>query len=262
MSESVNSTFGRNLKTLCLEAGTLSDAARQLEISRVQLSRFIRGESFPKPNQLAKICEYFQVDARIFTRPLTEVRVEMKPLPDSGAEPCLPETLRPYAEKTMPIGDGIHMIYRPSFTFGDKYISSPLLVRRRKGVTWLKGLDAPVLGGARREAGPFRDRSYLGFALSVPDGMVMYFHGVGKVPFLSAAHFSASGYYSATGYFRGIYEIHRVAETGERRRVPIILAPLRQKASIILDRIRGAGLHDFDTLPEYVRPYLLRNFAD
>lgn len=262
MPESLNSIFGQNLKALCIEAGTFSDAARNLDISRVQLMRFIRGESFPKPNQLNRICAHFQTDARIFLQPLADLRKEMRDDKVSGPEPCLPESLKRYAEPAIPLTDGIHMIYRPSFTFPDLFISAPLMVRRRKGVTWLKGLDVPVFGSTRRDSGLIRDRSYAGFALSSPDGFVMYFHGTGTVPFLSAAHFNSSGYFAATGYFRGVYEIHRAAQIGEKRRVPIILAPLRQKASVIMDRVRRAGLHSFDVLPDHVRPYLLQGATD
>lgn len=256
ISESVNLIFGKNLRLLCKEAGTISDAARHLDLNRVQLARFMRGESFPKPNQLKRICDHFGVDARIFTRPLGELQVAPEPTPVRSSDPLVPETLRPYAEQGMILDDGIHLVYRESFTFPGLFIVAPLMVRRRNRVTWVKGLDLPTFGRTRRQSGPIRDRSYRGFALSIPDGFLMYFHGTGKVPFLSVAHFGSTGFYAATGYFRGTYDMHRPMLLDEKRRVPIVLEPLRQKASIVLPAMRRTGLFQNDQLPGQVRSSL------
>jgi transcriptional regulator with XRE-family HTH domain len=67
---SVNAVFGQNLRQLALERGSLSRAADQLGISRVQFQRYLKGESFPKPSQLQAICAHFGVDARILLEPL------------------------------------------------------------------------------------------------------------------------------------------------------------------------------------------------
>lgn len=260
--DSVNTIFGLNLRILCKEAGTFSDAARHLDISRIQLARFMRGESFPKPNQLDRICRYFNVDARIFTEPLARLREGAKPVVAPAARPLVPETLRPYAERDIPLVDGVHMVYRPSFTFPDLFIIAPLLVRRHERGVWLKGVDVPTFGARRRDSGPIRDRSYAGFSLSTPDGFVIYFHGTGRVPFLSVAQFGSTGYFSATGYFRGTYDIHRPAQPGERRRVPIILSPMRQKAGPILAAARSSGIRPAAALPETIRMTLQQAMAD
>lgn len=259
----MNSIFGKNLRTLCKRAGTFSDAARNLDVSRVQLARFMRGESFPKPNQLARMCAYFQVDARIFTQPLEElVETPAQQIKIAASPPLVPETLRPYAEQSFPLNEGIHMVYRPSFTFPDLFVVAPLVVRRRNRVVWLKGLDLPAYGSRRRESGQIKDRAYAGFALSTPDGFVMYFHGTGTVPFLSVAHFGSTGFFSAAGFFRGTYDIHRPSQIGEKRRVPIILTPLRQKAGVVLNGLRASGLCRAEALPETIRHTLLQHSAD
>ena len=46
--------------------------ANDLGISRVQFRRYLAGTSFPKPQVLERICEYFSVDARILTEHLDE----------------------------------------------------------------------------------------------------------------------------------------------------------------------------------------------
>lgn len=262
ISESVNLIFGKNLRILCKGAGTISDAARNLDLNRVQLARFMRGESFPKPNQLDRICTYFQVDARIFTQPLDDMHVASDAPSGSATNPLVPETLRPYAEQPMPVDDGIHLLYRPSFTFSDLFIVAPLMVRRRNRVAWLKGLDLPAIGVSRLQSGPIRERSYAGFALTTPDGFLMYFHGTGKVPFLSVAQFGSTGFFSTTGFYRGTYDMHRPAQPGEKRRVPIILEPLRQRPSVVLDALRRSGMCRIDDLPGQIRSSLLQSTSD
>lgn len=70
-NKSVSLVFGENLRLLTSLKGTQVRVAGDLDIARVQFQRYLRGESFPKPNLLKKICTYFGVDARILTEPLT-----------------------------------------------------------------------------------------------------------------------------------------------------------------------------------------------
>lgn len=68
---SVLPVFGRNLRFLTSMRGTHAKVSTDLDIGRIQFQRYLRGESFPKPHILKKICDYFGVDARILTDPLT-----------------------------------------------------------------------------------------------------------------------------------------------------------------------------------------------
>ena len=63
--------FAANLRLLCEKRGvSQAQAARDLDLGKVQFQRFLRAESFPKPNLLQKICRYFDTDARILTEAL------------------------------------------------------------------------------------------------------------------------------------------------------------------------------------------------
>lgn len=73
---SVLPVFGQNLRILTGFVGTQTKVAAELDIGRIQFQRYLRGESFPKPNVLKKICTYFQVDARILTEPLTNTLLQ------------------------------------------------------------------------------------------------------------------------------------------------------------------------------------------
>jgi transcriptional regulator with XRE-family HTH domain len=57
--------FGANLRELSRRYASISDLSRRLDINRTQFNRYLSGESFPRPDVLDKICEFFGVDARI-----------------------------------------------------------------------------------------------------------------------------------------------------------------------------------------------------
>lgn len=258
MPESVNLIFGRNLRKLCEARGTFTEAATLIGVSRMQLTRFFRGESFPKPTQLARICSIFGVDARIYTQALEDIMVPPKPVVQDTENPCDLPGMRRYLEQPIALPSGIHVLYRPAFTLENTFIMSPLLVQRTKRFIRVKGIDAHPLSGHRPRSGA-RRRRYEGFALASPDGVVMLFHGTGDLPFLAAAHFLSNSYFAATGTYRGSYELFRPHAEGEKRRVPIVLDVLQQHRSKMMPLLRKSGFVDFEQIPAAFRPYLSRS---
>src|SRR6056297_2884283 len=67
--------LGKNLRDLIEEKGiSVAGLCRQLGINRTQFNRYLSGESFPRPDILARICNYFEVDARILLEPVGRIR--------------------------------------------------------------------------------------------------------------------------------------------------------------------------------------------
>lgn len=66
--------FGTNLRQLSTRAHSISQLCRDLGINRTQFNRYLKGEAFPRPDVLHKICQYFDVDARILLEPLDCLR--------------------------------------------------------------------------------------------------------------------------------------------------------------------------------------------
>ncbi len=66
--------FGTNLRQLSKRAGSISQLCRDLDINRTQFNRYLKGEAFPRPDVLYKICTHFDVDARILLEPLDCLR--------------------------------------------------------------------------------------------------------------------------------------------------------------------------------------------
>ena len=262
MPESVNVIFGRNLRQLCEERGTYAEAARSLDVSRVQLARYFRGESFPKPSQLHRICLLFRVDARILTEPLEVLRmrdaerVDLARLPLSNSRSELFPGIERYLSQPVSLPQGLHMMYRPSFTLPGRFVANPMLARHTAKGVILRGLDSPPLGLRRRLAGLFADRSFRGIAFAVPDGLVLHLYGTGQVPFLSTAYFEAGSFFSATAAMRGTYELFRPRHYSERRRVNAVICTLPQKAAAILPAWRKSGFLQPEDLPAHVRDHI------
>ena len=67
---SIRHIFADNLKNLIGRNGSVSDVSRKLEINRTQLIRYTTGESFPGPDILVKLCDFFDV-------PLTIIKISI-----------------------------------------------------------------------------------------------------------------------------------------------------------------------------------------
>src|SRR5210317_2441722 len=91
------------------------------------MNRILNGESFPKPGLMKRICNYFQVDARILLQPLAEL--------EHGALSRLNPNTRMAAaldyaldgqdftvsaeDEANVIPDDLHLLLRPSFFWRD-----------------------------------------------------------------------------------------------------------------------------------------------
>lgn len=263
MANTENLVFGQNLRKLIAKQGSISSAARGLDISRVQLMRYISGASFPKPFQLAQICRRFGVDGRIFLQPLEDIRLlESEPKAIETPDILRELGLERYTAQTLPIVQGIHMLYRPALVLADRFVAAPLLFRRRHGVTLVRGFDGPPETVQRRNLGGFAARGFQGLALGSEDGMIIHFFGTGRFPFLTTAHFASLGFLSATGGMRGTYELYRAPSSLEKRRVPCILMTLQQKPNIVLNACRKSGTVRLNEIPERFHSYLTSALPD
>ncbi len=117
----IRAQFARNLRLLCAGYPSVSKVCRQLEINRAQFNRYLNGESYPRPDMLARICDFFETDARILIKPLEDI-AQVKP--DLLSHPeirdfAAPETTR-IPEDTLPTG--FCRFTRQSFLFPERYI--------------------------------------------------------------------------------------------------------------------------------------------
>lgn len=90
-SPTISRVFARNMRDLIADRHTITSLSRDLGIHRNQLQRFVDGTSIPKPEILLSICQFFNVDARILTHPLSDLRkTGVSVLPDFLIDACDP----------------------------------------------------------------------------------------------------------------------------------------------------------------------------
>ncbi|MEO0936849.1 MAG: helix-turn-helix transcriptional regulator [Pseudomonadota bacterium] len=150
----LRSMFGKNLRTLAERYPSISELSRQLGINRTQFNRYLAGESFPRPDVLARICAFFDVDARILLEPVAEIG----DLDDTLGHPFLAGFVgggaRDVPEEVFP--SGFYQFSRRSFMSEGDYVVGLVRVFRSGRTTMVNGFEAKE---AMRAQGLSTDRT-------------------------------------------------------------------------------------------------------
>lgn len=137
----LRSRFGTNLRQLSQSATSVSSLCRELGINRTQFNRYLAGESFPRPDVLHRICDFFGVDARILLEAVDDIAQPRSTFfghPD--IEPYLGNTLSEISETDFP--SGIYRFTRRSFSNTSQFVRGLTYVYRKDGFTFLRGFEA------------------------------------------------------------------------------------------------------------------------
>ena len=151
---SVLDVFGQNLRNLTALRGSQVHVAEELDINRIQFGRYLRSESFPKPNILKRICDYFDVDARVLTDLLTPAQLEsiaaaggrvasMSTNPSIMNEAisyCVPD--QGYFNKTDDLPDGLYQYWRRAHGRPDCAGKFLLKIFTHNNARVIRGFDA------------------------------------------------------------------------------------------------------------------------
>ena len=145
---SVHLIFGRNLRILCQERGTIAKNAEDLGISRVQINRILNGESFPKPGLLRRICDLYNVDSRVLLEPLSRIRQcknvnSIEPQKDGIFDKKYFDHL-PFLDETSHavLSDGIHLMAQSNDMDANLYSIALLQIKTRIGHRFIRGVQA------------------------------------------------------------------------------------------------------------------------
>lgn len=168
----LRAVFGENLRTLSADYPSVAGLCRDLGINRTQFNRYLSGESFPRPDVLHRICQFFGTDARILLEPAETARSASFDLLNHpvvagffGAEPIkVPQDLFP---------DGIYRFVRRSFIDETQFVMGLVRVHRDEGYTFLRGYEprsAMRLQGLSTAAA---DREYRGIVMRQEEGIMI-----------------------------------------------------------------------------------------
>lgn len=164
--------FGDNLRALSADYPSVAGLCRDLGINRTQFNRYLTGESFPRPDVLHRICQFFGTDARILLErsdSLTSASFDLLGHPVVagffGAEPvAVPEELFP---------NGIYRFVRRSFVDETLFVRGLVNIHREDGYTFLRGsepIDALRMQGLSTAR---KDREFRGVVMRQEEGIMM-----------------------------------------------------------------------------------------
>jgi transcriptional regulator with XRE-family HTH domain len=161
--------FGANLRQLSDGYPSISALARALGINRTQFNRYLSGESFPRPDVLARICDFFDVDARVLLEPVERLSRGGSAVADSFLAPFMGDTVQTVTEVDFP--SGFYHFSRRSFVRDGDFVRGLIHVRRIGENTFVRGFE-PKAAMAMQGIPPApAAREYRGYVQKVEDGV-------------------------------------------------------------------------------------------
>jgi len=186
----LRSMFGKNLALLSQRYPSVSELSRRLGVNRTQFNRYLAGESFPRPDILYRICNFFDVDARILLEPLDEIDNTPPVLTSEFLNDYIGNGVTKLTAQEFP--SGFYRFSRRSFIDADQFIVGLVFVFRNGPLTFVRGFEArdavrqqglPTIGRAREFRG-FVSRHEDGIALTISrhDNQTSSFNYLSRVP--------------------------------------------------------------------------------
>lgn len=167
----IRSVFGTNLKILSAEYPSVAGLCRDLGINRTQFNRYLSGESFPRPDVLYQICEFFGVDARILLEPVQDLLPSSSDLlGQSYLEGYFSAEATAVSHTLFP--SGFFRFVRRSFIDDTQFATGLVYVSRHNNYTFLRGFEPrEAMRGQGLSVSPV-NREYRGLVLRQEEGVM------------------------------------------------------------------------------------------
>ncbi|MEP0961092.1 MAG: helix-turn-helix transcriptional regulator [Roseobacter sp.] len=161
--------FGANLRNLSEQYNSISALARDLGINRTQFNRYLNGESFPRPDVLARMCDFFEVDARVLLEPVDQISRHAGPISGNFLAEFMGDAVQTVPEEMFP--SGFYHFSRRSFVRDAQFVRGLVHVRREDSNTYVRGFE-PRSAMAMQGIPPAPSaREYRGYVLQIEDGV-------------------------------------------------------------------------------------------
>lgn len=163
--------FGANLRTLSKRYSSISDLSRRLGINRTQFNRYLSGESFPRPDVLDRICNFFDVDARILLDPVERINTRGMVLNGPILADFLGGGVNEIPAESFPLG--FYRFSRRSFINDSQFLVGLVYVFQNGGYTYVRGFEAR---DAMRQQGlslNSKTREFRGYVTRQEDGVAL-----------------------------------------------------------------------------------------
>ena len=244
----LRSMFGSNLRTMAREYPSVSELARRLGINRTQFNRYLAGESFPRPDVLARICAFFGVDARVLLEPVETLDTGRSLLEGPELAAFLGGGTTP-SETQFPTG--FYRFLRRSFVAPDRFaIGLVRTWRNEAGNCFLRGFEARE---AMRQQGldmTAERREFRGTVLALDNGIGML---IARRQAMTASFNFLHPVVSFDNNFWSGYVARTVPESPQNERVTrMVYEHLGTSLPRALDAARGSGLVEAAAIPSFV----------
>jgi transcriptional regulator with XRE-family HTH domain len=240
--------FGRNLRVLADPYPSIAALCRELGINRTQFNRYLAGESFPRPDILHRICEFFEVDARILLEPVEALRPSVGDLLNHpelegffGSEPLnVPESLFP---------SGFYRFVRRSFIDETQLVLGLIYVKRRDGYTFLRSYEPRRAMRRQGLSVAPPDREFRGLILRQQEGvMALASH---RDTLSCSFNFLSRQSSFQSNIWEG-YAARTIRESvSGARAARMVYEHLGRASASVLQTARQAGLVPPEAVPEY-----------
>ncbi|MHC9237874.1 helix-turn-helix domain-containing protein [Pseudooceanicola sp. 502str34] len=249
----IRGIFGANLRLLSGQYPSIAGLCRELGINRTQYNRYLSGESFPRPDVLHRICEFFNTDARILLEPveaLTPISADLLNHPEISE--YLGRTSTEVGQDLLP--DGFYRFSRRSFVDETMAALGLVYVFRNDGYTFVRGYEAkeamaqqglPVDAATREFRGIFlRQEEGVAALIARKGAITCSFNFLCKVPTFE------------NNFWEG-YVTRTVRESlTSQRATRMVYEHLGTNMRSIMTTARGTGLVPQEQLPQFHRRLL------
>ncbi|MEL7132752.1 MAG: helix-turn-helix transcriptional regulator [Pseudomonadota bacterium] len=248
----LRSMFGENLRILASDYPSISELARQLGINRTQFNRYLSGESFPRPDVLSRICDFFDVDARVLLEPVQNISGGSDPLVGPFLKDFLGNGVKAVTEDMFPTG--FYRFSRRSFLEDETYVTGLVRVFRENGATVVRGYETRAALSAQGMSITRRAREFRGLILRQEDGVSALISRRGS-------HTASFNYLSRVTSFENNFWVGYVARTikeslGDDRIVRMVYEYLGTAFGPAKEAARKAGYCTADELAPFERRLL------
>ncbi|WP_299374386.1 helix-turn-helix transcriptional regulator [uncultured Tateyamaria sp.] len=161
--------FGENLRILAQAYPSVSELSRQLGINRTQFNRYLSGESFPRPDVLARICAFFDVDARVLLEPVASIMSGTDAINGPILKDFIGAGVKTVTESTFP--SGFYRFSRRSFLDSNRFVVGLVWVFREGDATYVRGYEARAAMEAQGLGQGSSAREFRGLIIRHEDGV-------------------------------------------------------------------------------------------
>ncbi|MGB7319548.1 MAG: helix-turn-helix transcriptional regulator [Planktotalea sp.] len=259
---SVNFVFGENLRLLCQQKPSISSVARDLGIGKVQFHRYLSSQSFPKPNVLAKICDYFDVNANIMLESLigesAQIGLERSFSPNANG---LVDAFSYVSEghdlnqSNEQFPNGLYANWRKSLAHPGKFTVSLLNVKQVGSGQVMRGFDAVELYMPCKNL-TRRSREYRGIILKQGDCFTAVFIHAPPIAIVSTIYLKPEPRLEPATCFQGSVTLAVDDANAEKRLSRSFLVKLEQPLKEARELRNHATFFDKEHLPKYVTRFL------